>query len=86
MPEELNAELSRRLNLAFAEVDEVPGLILMNLRCQKGSGWFATVALDDVAEERIVHADDPSLFTAEDEDPLTAVRIALVRAKKALAI
>lgn len=86
MSRTLDPQFSQRLNDAYDEVETVPGIFVLGLSRPSGGAWTATVALDDLSEERMIHADDPSLFRGTDDDAPTALRLAIAAAKKALGL
>jgi len=86
MSHTMDPQFSQRLNDAYDEVEAVPGIFVLGLSQPSGGNWTATVALEDLSEERLIHADDPSLFRGVDDDAPTALRLALAAAKKALGL
>jgi len=82
----MDAEFTKRLTSAMSEVDETPGVFFLSLRRPYNCEWIASVAMDDLKHDRIIHGSDPGIFEARDEDAPTAVRLALVAAKKAMGL
>jgi len=85
MAEIMDPLLAKRLRDAHDEVESVAGLAVLGLRYFPDRGeWVAMLVSEDIADDAHIHPDDPSLYTAWDDDAPTAVRLALAKAKKAL--
>jgi len=87
MSEIMDPKLARRLRDAHDEVESVAGLVVLGLRYfPDRKEWVAMLVSEDIADDPHIHPDDPSLYSAWDDDAPTALRLALAKAKKALGL
>lgn len=82
--EAFSADFKRRFEKACQIVADTNELFVIGIIRDKDGIWTATVAMNDVIDEKIIHADDPSLFKGKHADGPTAILMAKDKAMAAI--